>query len=47
VGLPNTAELFREVHDLASREGLVIKSHLEDAYKYFYPDEANLQARGG
>jgi hypothetical protein len=40
VGLPNTAELLREVHDLAARDGLVIGAHLGDAYKYFYPDEA-------
>jgi hypothetical protein len=40
VGLPNTAELLKEVHDLADRDGLVIGSHLRDAYKYFFPEEA-------
>ncbi len=40
VGLPNTAELLREVHELADREGLSIGSHLIDAYKYFFPEES-------
>ncbi len=41
VGLPNTAELLTEVHDLAKREGLTIEDHLRDAYRYFYPEEAS------
>lgn len=40
VGLPNTAELLNEVHALAKWHSLKIESHLRDAYRYFYPEEA-------
>lgn len=39
VGLPNTAELLTEVDKLAEREGLVLRDHLQEAYRYFYPEE--------
>src|SRR2546423_14192029 len=40
VGLPNTAELLYEVHALAGRENLSIERQLREAYRYFYPEEA-------
>jgi hypothetical protein len=40
VGLPNTAELLVEVHQLAQAQDLVIDRQLKDAYAYFYPEEA-------
>jgi len=40
VGLPNTAELLGEVHKLAKTHNLRIESELQDAYRYFYPEEA-------
>ena len=40
IGLPNTAELLVEVHNLATAQDLIIERHLRDAYKYFYPEEA-------
>lgn len=40
VGLPNTAELLHEVHNLAKYHGLKIDTELRDAYRYFYPEEA-------
>jgi hypothetical protein len=40
VGLPNTAELLTEVHELARREALSVSDRLRDAYRYFYPEEA-------
>jgi len=41
LGLPNTAELLTEVHKLAQAKGLAIDRRLKDAYKYFYPEEAD------
>jgi hypothetical protein len=38
--LPNTAELLTEVHKLAQNKGLAIDRKLKDAYKFFYPEEA-------
>src|SRR6266540_4847444 len=40
LGLPNTAELLTEVHNLARARKLLIGRRLRDAYKYFYPEEA-------
>jgi hypothetical protein len=40
LGLPNTAELLTEVHKLAQSRGLAIEGRLRDAYRYFYPEEA-------
>jgi hypothetical protein len=40
VGLPNTAELLTQVHDLAKDHGLNLDDDLRDAYRYFYPEEA-------
>jgi hypothetical protein len=41
IGLPNTAELLHEVHDLASAKGLTgLDRRLREAYAYFYPEEA-------
>ena len=40
-GLPNTAELLSEVHRLAESRNLTIGRKLTDAYKYFYPEEAD------
>jgi hypothetical protein len=41
LNLPNTAELLTEVHRLAEARGLAIQRKLRDAYKFFYPEEAN------
>jgi hypothetical protein len=41
LGLPNTAELLTEVHRLAEARNLRIGDRLKDAYRYFYPEEAN------
>jgi hypothetical protein len=41
LGLPNTAELLTEVHRLAAARGLAIDRKLRDAYRYFYPEEAD------
>jgi hypothetical protein len=40
VDLPNTAELLTQVHQLAEREGSPIEGELREAYRYFYPEEA-------
>lgn len=40
LGLPNTAELLAEVHKLARVQKLAIRDRLREAYKYFYPEEA-------
>ena len=40
LGLPNTAELLSEVHNLAETRKLVIHRQLRDAYAYFYPEES-------
>ena len=40
LGLPNTAELLTEVHNLAKARNLLIGRRLREAYKYFYPEEA-------
>lgn len=41
IGLPNTAELLRAVHELATAKGLVsIDRKLREAYAYFYPEES-------
>jgi hypothetical protein len=40
VGLPNTAELLTEVHALAKRANLALGDQLRQAYRYFYPEEA-------
>jgi len=41
LGLPNTAELLTEVHNLARARKLLIARRLREAYKYFYPEEAS------
>jgi len=41
LGLPNTAELLTEVHKLAQGRNLAIARKLKDAYRYFYPEEAD------
>jgi hypothetical protein len=41
LGLPNTAELLTEVHKLADAKNLAVGRKLRDAYKYFYPEEAD------
>ena len=41
LGLPNTAELLTEVHKLAVARKLAIDRKLKDAYKFFYPEEAD------
>jgi hypothetical protein len=42
MGLPNTAELLHEVHELAQAKGLVlIDRKLKAAYQYFYPEESD------
>jgi hypothetical protein len=42
IGLPNTAELLREVHALASDKGLSgLDRRLREAYAYFYPEESD------
>src|SRR5438876_253115 len=40
LGLPNTAELLNEVHELAETRKLAIGRKLRDAYGFFYPEEA-------
>lgn len=40
LGLPNTAELLRDVHRLADTRNLTIGRKLTDAYQYFYPEQA-------
>lgn len=41
LGLPNTAELLSEVHRLSDSRGLAVGRKLRDAYRYFYPEEAD------
>jgi hypothetical protein len=41
LGLPNTAELLAEVHKLAQAQKLAIDWKLRDAYRFFYPEEAD------
>ena len=41
LNLPNTAELLTEVHALAAAKNLAIGRKLRDAYKFFYPEEAD------
>lgn len=41
LGLPNTAELLTEVHKLAQARNLAIDRKLRDAYRFFYPEEAD------
>lgn len=40
LGLPNTAELLMEVRKLADAKNLAIDRKLREAYRYFYPEEA-------
>jgi hypothetical protein len=41
LGLPNTAELLAEVHNLAQLRNLAIERRLRDAYEFFYPEEGS------